>query len=435
MSRNGTLALLFGLLAGLAACGERNSDPAGPELAPAAADAEPRAAAPRWATTRLSIRSGLATDVNNQGQVVGYHHTTQGTRAFLWSNGTLRNLGTLGGGGSWALAINEAGAVVGRSTTASGATRAFLWQDGVMRDLGALGADYSVATGLDAAGRVVGYTDRFDGSETLAFLWENGQMRRLPGLDRGHSTATAIDNQGRIVGWYGDPVSPRAFLWSAGRVTDLGTLGGQTAIAGALAGGRIVGWSIAGSGAQRAFLWQNGSMAGLGTLAGGGSSANGINALGHVVGWSQQPDSQARAFLWKEGVMSTIATGQAEDINKAGWVVGSGSVPFPVLWRLTTDPPPPPSVTVGTSYFLSDRNWSTDAAVDTVAVGTRLTWTWVTGPAVSHSVQSVGTPSFPSSPLMGGVGVTYSIRFDRAGTYRYNCVAHPGNMFGRVVVK
>ena len=134
--------------------------------------------------------------------------------------------------------------------------------------------------------------------------------------------------------------------------------------------------------------------------------------------------------------MSPVAVGVAEDINRAGWIVGSGSIPFPVLWQPTTDPPPPGnSITVGTSYFLSDRNWTTDPAVDTVAVGTTVTWTWVTGPAVSHSVQSVGSPSFTSSELTGGVGVTHSFKFTQPGTYLYNCRAHPGNMFGRVVVK
>jgi hypothetical protein len=44
------------------------------------ADADPKAAVVRWAATRLSIRGGDATDANNQGQVVGYHDTNQGTR-------------------------------------------------------------------------------------------------------------------------------------------------------------------------------------------------------------------------------------------------------------------------------------------------------------------------------------------------------------------
>jgi probable HAF family extracellular repeat protein len=427
-----TLATVLGLCAGLSACAD-SDQPTEPELAAAAA--EPRAAALRWSATRLSIGRGVATDVNNQGQVVGYHDTNRGTRAFVWSNGTLQNLGTLGGGYSRALAINEAGQVVGESSKADGMGRAFLWQNGTMQDLGALDHDISTATAIDGNGRVVGYTSEF-GGETRAFLWENGRMKRLAGLGTGYSTASGIDNQGRVVGWYGDYPESRAFRWTAGTVTDLGTLGGTWALANATAGGRIVGSAAKATDAQRAFLWQNGVMTGLGTLGGGYSSADAINALGHIVGWSQQPDSQPRAFIWRDGLMSAIAVGVAEDVNKTDWVVGSGSISFPVLWRETTDPPPPAgSITVGSSYFLSDRNWTTDPAVDTVAVGTRVTWTWVTGPAVSHTVQSIGTPSFPSSGFLGGVGVTYSVTFNRTGTYLYNCAAHPGNMFGRVIVK
>lgn len=222
MPRNRTLAALIGLYAGLAACEDTSTQP---ELSPADA-ASPRAGALRWSATRLGITGGLATDVNNQGQVVGYRGTNQGTRAFLWSNGTFQHLGTLGGGDSRAFAINEAGQVIGRSTTATGATHAFLWQNGTMRDLGTLDAEFSDATGIDGSGRVVGSTENFSGMGTRAFLWENGQMRRLAGLDTVPSAATGIDNQGRIVGWYGDRQSPRAFLWTAGRVTDLGTLGG-----------------------------------------------------------------------------------------------------------------------------------------------------------------------------------------------------------------
>ncbi|HEU4523548.1 MAG TPA: plastocyanin/azurin family copper-binding protein [Gemmatimonadales bacterium] len=426
-----TIVAVVGLCSGLAACADTDP-PTEPSLSPTGPD--PKAVVLRWAATRLSIGRGEAMDVNNQGQVVGYHDTNRGTRAFIWQNGTLQNLGTLGGGYSRAYAINEAGQVVGVSSLADGTWHAFLWQNGTMQDLGALDDDFSTATAIDGNGRVVGRTDNSSG-ETRAFLWQNGRMSRLAGLD-GESAATGIDNQGRIVGWYGDPQSARAFRWAAGTVTDLGTLGGAWAVANAIVGGKIVGSAAKANEVQRAFLWQNGAIAGLGALAGGHSNANAINALGQVVGWSQVPDSQPRAVIWRDGGISPIAVGAANDINRAGWVVGYGSITFPVLWRETTDPPPAAgSITVGTSYFLSDRNWTTDPAVDTVAVGTRVTWTWVTGPAVQHTVQSVGTPSFPSSGFLGGVGVTYSVTFNRAGTYRYNCQAHPGNMFGQVVVR
>jgi plastocyanin len=179
-------------------------------------------------------------------------------------------------------------------------------------------------------------------------------------------------------------------------------------------------------------------MRGLGTLAGGHSAANGISGLSHIAGWSQTLDGPGRVFLWKDGVRSDVGRGSANGVNRNGWVVGGLTVDgghFPAVWRQTAEPPPPGRITVGTSFFLSDRNGSVDLAVDTVAVGTEVVWTWISGPAVSHSVQSVSTPSFPSSGLMGGIGVTYKVTFTQPGSYRYNCSAHPGNMTGRIVVR
>ena len=267
------------------------------------------------------------------------------------------------------------------SSTATGATHAFLWQNGTMRDLGAAQRGFQPANWIDGSGRVVGYTENLDGTGERAFLWENGRMRRLAGLDTVASVANGIDNQGRIVGWYGDP-PVAASLPMGGGYGDRPRHARRGLVARPIAtvGGKIVGWSTKATGVQRAFVWERRHH----DRPGRDRRRQAVprtrsTPSGPIVGWSQQPDSQPRAFIWRDGVMSAIAVGEAEDINKAGWVVGSGSISFPVLWKETTDPPPPAgSITVGTSYFLSDRNWTTDPAVDTVAVGTRVTWTWVT---------------------------------------------------------
>src|SRR4051794_34524752 len=52
---------------------------------------------------------------------------------------SLVDLGTLGGADSLGLGINDSGQVVGQSDTADGHTHAFLYSQGVMADLGTLG--------------------------------------------------------------------------------------------------------------------------------------------------------------------------------------------------------------------------------------------------------------------------------------------------------
>ena len=92
------------------------------------------------------------------------------------------------------------------------------------------------------------------------------------------------------------------------------------------------------------------------------------------------------------------------------------------------------TVTVGNNLFRSDRNGSTNAAVDTVVVGGKVTWTWVNSGLVPHNVASIGTPSFTSGGIKTGNGSTYEITFTEPGTYRYNCAIHGNLMTGVVVV-
>ncbi|HWN17831.1 MAG TPA: Ig-like domain-containing protein [Gemmatimonadales bacterium] len=103
--------------------------------------------------------------------------------------------------------------------------------------------------------------------------------------------------------------------------------------------------------------------------------------------------------------------------------------------------PPPPAtiaITVGNDFFRSDRNQTTGPAVDTVAVGGTVTWTWVAG-AIPHNVTSNPPPGFSSSPTQAA-GTTHAVNFPTAGTYRYYCNIHAGaastgGMIGRIVVR
>ena len=91
------------------------------------------------------------------------------------------------------------------------------------------------------------------------------------------------------------------------------------------------------------------------------------------------------------------------------------------------------AVTIGNNFFLSGHNGTCNTAIDTIAAGGTMTWTW-TG-STSHGVRSQGMPSFPSSNILTGAGQTYSVKFDVAGAYEYDCPVHPSQMTGRVVVQ
>ncbi|MBD1804346.1 DUF3466 family protein [Microcoleus sp. FACHB-SPT15] len=153
-----------------------------------------------------------ANDINNSGQVVGAFsveivdvNTNNNYEAFLWQDGTVIELGTLGGTNSEANAINDLGQVVGEAQTSSGDFHAFFW-DGAMQDLGTL-ANYtsSVAYGINNKGRVVGAATTSSGS-SHAFVRLNNGMRDLNNLIPANSgweliEARDINNNGRIVGY------------------------------------------------------------------------------------------------------------------------------------------------------------------------------------------------------------------------------------------
>jgi len=92
-------------------------------------------------------------------------------------------------------------------------------------------------------------------------------------------------------------------------------------------------------------------------------------------------------------------------------------------------------VTVGNIFFRSAQNGSQNPAVDTIAAGARITWTW--NAAGSHSIQSTGIPPevFRNSVVMNAAGSTYSVRIFHPGTYDYDCAVHGAAMSGRIVVK
>ena len=158
----------------------------------------------------------IARDINEVGQVVGDALATGDNpwRAFLWENGKMRDLGTLGSTfeGTTAIAINDRGVAVGGSALPDrqvGASHAVRWSpDGRIQDLGALGTGplvSSYAQDINNSGVIVGQS-RDDDLLDKAFVWRNGSMKQLDtlvtNLPKGRTLATAegINDKGVIVG-------------------------------------------------------------------------------------------------------------------------------------------------------------------------------------------------------------------------------------------
>ena len=92
-------------------------------------------------------------------------------------------------------------------------------------------------------------------------------------------------------------------------------------------------------------------------------------------------------------------------------------------------------VTVGNIFFRSAHNGSENPAVDTIAAGESVTWTW--NAAGSHTVQSTGVPPeiFRNSVVMAEANDTYTVTFRNPGTYSYDCAIHGSAMTGTIVVQ
>jgi len=346
--------------------------------------------------------SSIAYGVNDVGQVVGTSLGANGVggHAFLWDNGTMTDLGTLGGTQSVANAINNAGQVVGWSTNASGAMHAFLWENGAMTDLGTLAGDSSEAHAINGAGQVVGFSSTSPGWDH-AFLWDNGTMIDLGTLGGGpyydYSSAYGINDAGQVVGWTVNATeNTRAFLWDNGTMTDLGPSGAYAI--------NIAG-EIVGDFGPNASLWINGAVTDLGTLGGLSSGAFGINQGGQIVGGSDTA-SGSRAFLWENGTMTDLGVLAADagswsyGVNNVGQAVGTSWAPYgastafhAVIWTI-----PRPTL-----HDVAVR--SASASMASADVGVSIT---ITATVVNRGTQpeSFDVSAYAGSLLVGTKAVT-----------------------------
>ena len=287
--------------------------------------------------TLSGANSAKVSDINKTGQIVG----TSANHAFLWSNGVMTDLGTLGGSVSMAYSINDSGVVVGEASTASGEMHAFVWQSGVMKDLGFAG-ETSAARGINSKGDIVGvaYAKNVRGG---AVLWSGGQRRSLGDLgpSGSGSTAISVNDKGQTAGvssgFAANQGVVRAVVWLNGTISDLGALGGLHSTANAInAQALVVGWAEVADNSTAAFQWQNGKMSQLASLpgsvtsVGSGTQATAVSDSGVIVGSCVTSTGESHAVIWTNGKIADLnslipQTGltltHATGVNRSGQIL------------------------------------------------------------------------------------------------------------------
>lgn len=288
-------------------------------------------------------------------------------RAVLWRNGQAINLGTLPGGDeSNAFMVNDQGLVAGPSNNAipdpygcdificwPTQTRGFVWRNGVMKDMGTLGGPDALPLFMNNQGQIAGvsYTSFIPnpttGQPTMdMFLWQNGTIRDLGNLGGTLSfvggLTHAINSRGEVVGQSDLPgdQTQHPVLWDGKRLLDLGTLGGDNGEAGGVnEAGQVVGTAdLPGSQVRHAFLWTRGHMTDLVPAQGGLCSfGQDLNNRGQAVGISTNCHHAARAAtLWEDGSAFDLNTligpsplhlTEGIHINDRGEILADGVLP------------------------------------------------------------------------------------------------------------
>jgi probable HAF family extracellular repeat protein len=301
----------------------------------------------------------IGSAINSQGWVVGYNGS-----AAVWDGATLRDYTALAPG-SAAYGINSRGQLAGGYLDA-----AHVFSAAGLRNVGRQilqGSSYAIA--INDGGAVAGGSYFGVGERARGFVLISGVLRMIPSLGGDWSSAAAINAHGQVTGTAareGDAIPEpfrRAFIYRDKTILDLGTLGGRNSSANDINdGGQVVGGAETDAldefdnPVQRPFLYSGGAMRDLSVLGGGPDLvygvANGLNNQGTVVGefLAETPDGPAsRAFLveggrWRDlNELTTLPAGWvltwARDINDARQVLAQACGPQSCLY-VRLDPVP-----------------------------------------------------------------------------------------------
>ena len=210
------------------------------------------------------------------------------------------------------IAVNAAGTVLGVDADEVPFTVAV---DGTRTRLPRFGDKATVGLVIDDGGVVSGYSDSLDGRVAIEF--RGGAWQEVAGVGGG-AAVLALAPGGARGGLVNDASGLRGFILEpdgSPRTLDL-----PDDLASAVYGltdDRYVGIVEASNGATHAFVFEAGSLVDLGTLGGTNSTALAVSADGSVVGVSERSDGAVHAFVRRAGA------DEIEDLGRHPDALGS----------------------------------------------------------------------------------------------------------------
>lgn len=167
-----------------------------------------------------------ARGINASGLVVGSYLGPNGLETpYGWRNGHMRRLGDLGAGAS-AVAVNDAGDIVGTAIISDPGSLAVRWQEGRFDVFSALApGGSSLATAVASDGTIAGESDAPGAPARHGTVWIDGIPVDLHFLDGGDATHPhGVNAWHQVVGSATTGGGLAGFLWQPSGLLDLNDL-------------------------------------------------------------------------------------------------------------------------------------------------------------------------------------------------------------------
>lgn len=280
---------------------------------------------------------GSVVAINNSGVIL---KSVPVNSVLRYPDGTEKRVGYLY---SKVVALNEKNEFVGSGSESDPLkSKSYIWSSGISRELP------GEVTDLNDQGAVLFYEERFSNEDTcgpahsiISTVLSGGRRVVLErNLDGGIKSVDirgwSLNNKGEVAGTALSKTCQldeerHAFLFNGETLLDLGSSGKASEACCINDNSEVAGMSE-----DHAFLYTAGQMKDLGTLGGDRSRAMALNSAGDVVGTSStSADSSSRAFLYHDGTLFDLndladaarrgwLLTEAVDINDVGQIIGTG---------------------------------------------------------------------------------------------------------------